>query len=159
MSKAISCTVKSNAQAEKILGDLLESNFSNKNVSLLFPDRIDTKKWIQAKLETAPGIFGWLGGIDILAVSGVGPFIVAGPLLSALPSSPLSVTMNNVTGALVSLGMPEYEATIYDKKIKEGLIVISAHTLDMEREKRIEVCRIFNNGEANDISEIEEIME
>lgn len=159
MSKAISCTVKSNIQAEKILDDLLAVGFSNKNVSILFPDRIDTKKWIQSKLEAAPGVLGWLVGVGILAIPGIGPFIVAGPLLKALNGSVAGIAMGHVTTALIGLGMPEYESKIYENKIKEGLILISAHTQEMKQEKRDEARRIFKNAEANDISECDEVAE
>ncbi len=153
MSRSISCTVKQNSQVEKILEDLRLAGFSNQNVSLLFPDRIDTKKWIQAKVAMAPGILGWLASGGSLTIPGIGTFIASGPLLVALSDASINVVMSGVTGALVSLGMPEYEAVFYENKIKAGLILISAHTEDSEKEKRIKTRQIFKDDGASDISE------
>jgi hypothetical protein len=98
-------------------------------------------------------------GIGSLAIPGMGPFIAAGPILTAMSGSALGAAMGGMTGALVGLGMPEYEAKMYERKIKEGLILISAHTEDAEKEKREQACRVFKDAGANDISENCEMLE
>lgn len=170
MSKIISCTVLKVAQAEDILNQLKSSGFSNKNVSVLFPEREDTKKWVQEKNTKAPegaaagagtggiigGVLGWLVGIGSLAIPGVGPFIAAGPIMAALSGTAIGAAVGGVTGSLVGLGFPEYEARLFETKLKEGNILISAHTEESEMEKRERARDIFRIAGAANISEMKE---
>ena len=145
----MTCTIKINTQAEKILTELQSIGFSKQNVSILFPDRADTKKWVQEK--HAGGVLEWLAGIGSLAIPGIGPFIAAGPILAALSGSVLGAAMGGVTAALVGLKMSEYEAKIYERKIKEGLILISVHIQDVGIGKRKQALIIFKNADASEI--------
>ena len=95
-------------------------------------------------------MLGWLVGIGSLAIPGVGPFIAAGPILAALGGVAAGGTIGGVTGALVGLGIPEYEAKQYEGKLKNGNILISAHTKDSEERKAAK--EIFERAQANDIS-------
>ncbi len=170
MSKTISCTVKQSSQAEDILQQLKTTGFVNSQISVLFPEREDTKKWVQEKNTKAPegaaagagtggvigGVLGWLVGIGSLAIPGVGPFIAAGPIMAALSGTAIGAAVGGLTGTLVGLGIPEYEAKLYEKKLKEGNVLISAHTEDNETEKRERAREIFKKAGANDISEVKE---
>jgi hypothetical protein len=58
--------------------------------------------------------------------------------------------VGGIAGALIGLGIPEYEAKRYEGKIKDGNVLISVHT-----ENRDEISRakdIFKNVGAEDIS-------
>src|SRR5262249_56040370 len=76
------------------------------------------------------GVAGWLAGIGTLAIPGVGPLIAAGPILAALSGVAAGAAVGGVTGALVGYGIPEYEAKIYEGKVREGNILLSVHTDD-----------------------------
>ena len=76
------------------------------------------------------GVAGWLAGIGTLAIPGVGPLIAAGPILAALSGVAAGAAVGGVTGALVGYGIPEYEAKIYEGKVREGNILLSVHTED-----------------------------
>ena len=170
MSKNISCIASSREQSEKILDELKKADFQNNNISVLFPETEDTKKWVQEKHTKAPegatagagaggvvgGVLGWLVGIGSLAIPGVGPFIAAGPILAALSGTAIGAAVGGVTGSLIGLGIPEYEVKNYEKKLKEGSILISVHTNNEETERRKHARQIFKDNGASDISEIKE---
>ena len=69
-------------------------------------------------------------GIGALAIPGVGPLIAAGPILAALSGAAIGGTVGGPTGALVGLGIPEYEAQQYEGKLREGNIFLCVHAQD-----------------------------
>lgn len=170
MSKVISCTVGKTLQAEEILRKLQTVGIPSRDISVLFPDRADTKHFVQEKNTKAPegavagastggvvgGVVGWLVGIGSLAIPGVGPFIAAGPIMAALSGSAIGAAVGGISGSLIGLGIPEYEAKILEKKLKEGSILISAQTEDYEKDKRAEAKKIFKEAGASDISVIQD---
>jgi len=149
MSKAVICTVKSEAMAEEVVNRLRAEGFASNDVSVLFPDRDTTRDFAHEKNTKAPegaatgagtggvlgGALGWLVGIGALAIPGLGPFIAAGPIVAALGGLGVGAAVGGLTGALIGLGIPEYEAKIYEGKLKEGNILIAVHTDDAEQRK------------------------
>ena len=71
-------------------------------------------------------------GIGTLAIPGVGPFIAAGPLMAALGGAAIGATVGGITGALIGLGIPEYEAKRYEGKIRDGRILVSVSAADAQ---------------------------
>jgi hypothetical protein len=59
-------------------------------------------------------------------------------------------TISNGTGALVGLGIPEYEAKRYEGKVKEGGILISVHS--ESNDETASAKSIFKEEGAHDIS-------
>lgn len=72
------------------------------------------------------GALGWLAGIGLLAIPGLGPFVVAGPIMGLLAGAGVGGTLRLV-GALIGMGMPEYEARRYEGRIRAGGILLSLH--------------------------------
>jgi hypothetical protein len=68
-----------------------------------------------------------LAGIGVLAIPGVGPFIAAGPIMSALAGLGVGGAVGGFIGALVGMGIPEYEAKRYEGHIRAGGILLSVH--------------------------------
>src|SRR6187200_2590036 len=148
--KSVFCIATSGDQAERIVDQLKAANFSNNDISALFPDKGTTRDFAHEKNTKAPegaatgagtggvvgGALGWLAGIGALAIPGVGPLIAAGPIMAALSGAAVGAAVGGVTGALVGMGIPEYEAKRYEGKIKGGNILISVHSEDSEQTKR-----------------------
>jgi hypothetical protein len=88
--------------------------------------------------------------IGALAMPGLGPFIAAGPIMAALSGGAIGAVGGGLTGALVGLGIPEYEAKRYEGKVKEGGILISVHSDSNDETKRAK--DIFKESGAHDIS-------
>jgi hypothetical protein len=111
------------------------------DISLLLPENIGNKDLSVQKNTKSPegattgavsgavvgGALGWLVGIGALAIPGLGPFIAAGPIMAALAGVGAGGTLGVFTGALVGMGIPEYEAKRYEGRIKEGGILLSIH--------------------------------
>jgi len=73
------------------------------------------------------GTLGLLAGIGALAILGVSPFIAAGPIMGALAGLGVEGTVGGLIGALVGMGLPEYEAHRYQGRVKEGGVLLSVH--------------------------------
>src|SRR5580692_10318595 len=135
MSKSsVICIARTESQAVSIVDELKSANFSNNDISVLFPDKTGSKDFAHEQHTKAPegattggvtggvlgGAFGWLVGIGALAIPGVGPFIAAGPIMAALGGAAVGGAVGGIAGALIGLGIPEYEAKRYEGKIKSG---------------------------------------
>lgn len=76
------------------------------------------------------GTLGLLAGIGALAIPGLGFFIAAGPIMATLSGLAAGVTVGGLTQALVGMGIPEYEAKIYETKLRSDNILMAVHTDD-----------------------------
>ncbi len=164
MKASVYCTTKTVEQAEHIVGELKAAGFMSNDISALLPDKRGTKDFAHEHNTKAPegatagGIaglgvgatLGWLAGIGALAIPGVGPFIAAGPIMAALGGAAVGTAAGGVVGALVGMGIPEFEAKRYDAKIREGNILISVHTEDGKQ--RDAAKEVFKRNHADDIS-------
>src|SRR5271156_5125269 len=132
--KSVFCITTSRAQADGIVDQLKAANFSNNDISVLFPDKDTTRDFAHEKNTKAPegvatgastggvigGALGWIAGIGALAIPGVGPFIAAGPIIAALSGAAVGAAAGGVLGGLMGLGIPEIVAKCYEGKIKQG---------------------------------------
>lgn len=117
------------------------AGFRNTDISVLFPDNQGSKDFAHEKNTKAPeggmvgagsgallgGALGWLAGIGLLAIPGVGPFVAAGPIMAMLAGVGVGGAFGTIVGSLVGMGMPEYEAKRYEGRIRDGGILFSAH--------------------------------
>ncbi|MDB6028679.1 MAG: hypothetical protein JWM68_4902 [Verrucomicrobiales bacterium] len=164
MAKAVFCIATSEFQAESIVNDLRVAGFNDNDISVLFPDKTGTHDFAHEQHTKAPegaatgagaggvlgGTLGWLAGIGVLAIPGIGPFIAAGPIIAALGGVALGAALGGITGALIGMGIPEYEAKRYEGKIAAGNILISVHTENADQATRAR--SIFEKAGAEDIS-------
>lgn len=161
--KSVFCIANSREQADRIVGELKTANFSNNDISVLFPDKGTTRDFAHEKHTKAPegavagagtgavigGALGWIVGIGALAIPGVGPFIAAGPIVAALSGAAVGAGAGGIAGGLIGLGIPEIEAKRYEGKVKAGNLLLSVHT-----ENSGEITRakdIFTKAGAQDI--------
>ena len=161
--KSVFCIATSRDQADRIVGQLKDANFSNNDISVLFPDKDSTRDFAHEKNTKAPegavtgastggvigGALGWIAGIGALAIPGVGPFIAAGPIMAALSGAAIGAAAGGITGGLIGLGIPELEAKRYEGKVKAGNLLISVHTENSEEITRAK--DIFTKAGAQDI--------
>jgi len=140
------------------------AGFSNRDISVLFPQSAGSKDFAHEKGTKAPegatagagtgvvlgGAMGWLLGVGALAIPGLGPFIAAGPIMAALAGAGVGGTVGGITGALIGMGIPEYEAKRYEGRVKDGGILISVHCDNSEWIKRAK--EILEHTGAQDVS-------
>lgn len=168
--RSTSCTVPGLLEVESILQKLRSEGFSSEDISILSP-QFDTQaleKFVPEKEGNVAegvaagagaggflgGVLGWLVGIGSLAIPGVGPFIAAGPLMAVIGGTALGAAVGGVAGVFAGLGLPEYEAKVYEHKLKEGWTLISVRTQEEEIEKRERIKEIFVNAGAINVSDI-----
>ena len=161
--KSVFCIATSRGQADRIVDSLKNGNFSNNDISVLFPDKGTTRDFAHEKNTKAPegavtgagtgvvvgGALGWIAGIGALAIPGVGPFIAAGPIIAALSGAAVGAAVGGIAGGLIGLGIPEIEAKRYEGKVKAGNLLISVHTENSEEISRAK--DIFTKAGAQDI--------
>jgi Protein of unknown function (DUF3341) len=130
------------AGVERAVDALKTAGYRNTDISVLFPENAGTKDFAREKGTKAPegatagaatgavlgGAMGWLAGIGALAIPGVGPFIAAGPIVAALAGAGVGGAVAGIAGALIGMGIPEYEAKRYEGRVKKGGILLSVHS-------------------------------
>lgn len=150
-------------QAEVIVDRLKTAGFVSTDISVLLPDKEGTQDFAHKNTTKAPegattggttggllgGTLGWLAGIGALAIPGLGAFVAAGPIMAALSGAAVGAAVGGATGALIGLGIPEYEAKMYEGKLREGNILIAAHSDNKDMLKAAE--DIFKNAGAKDV--------
>src|SRR6187401_1817958 len=161
--KSVFCIATTRQQADRIVDQLKSANFSNNDISVLFPDKETSRDFAHEKNTKAPegaaagagtggvigGALGWIAGIGALAIPGVGPFIAAGPILAALSGAAVGAAAGGITGGLIGLGIPEMEAKRYEGKVRQGNLLIAVHT---ENSAEVKLAKeIFTRCGAQDI--------
>jgi hypothetical protein len=152
MSKNLSvyAIYPSRSSLEIGLETLRKQGFRPEDISMLYPENLGNKDLVHEENTKAPegaatggaagavlgGVLGWLAGVGALAIPGIGPLLVAGPIVAALSGVGAGATMGGVVGGLVGLGVPEYEAKRYEGRVQHGGILISVHSDNPEWAKR-----------------------
>ncbi len=85
------------------------------------------------------GIWGLLFGAGFFLIPGIGPVLVAGPVLAALVGALESAAvvggLSAVTAGLVSLGIPKDSAVKYESEVKADKFVMVVHGTAEELER------------------------
>jgi hypothetical protein len=129
------------------LDGLRAAGFRSTDISVVLPDREGTTKDLAHEIHTkAPegiaagagagaavgGVLGWLVGVGMIAIPGIGPLLAAGPIVAALAGAGAAGAAGGLVGGLVGAGMPEIEAKRYAGRIREGGHLLSVHCDDRE---------------------------
>jgi hypothetical protein len=163
MSTSVFC-IATVTQTDEIIRQLQAAGFSANDISVLMADKGGTRDFAVQNSTKIPegaaagygtgfaigGTLGWLAGIGALAIPGVGPFIAAGPIMAALGGAAIGGVVGTITGALVGMGIPEYEAKQYEGKVIAGNSLVSVHSENSKETARAK--EIFERVGAVDIS-------
>jgi hypothetical protein len=151
-------------QVETAVAEMQRDGFRNADISVLFPCSEDTKHFALEKDSTAPegteagttsgevigGALGSLGSIGVLANPGLGPFIAAGPIMALLSDTSTGTVIGGLTGALIRIGIPEYVARPYARRIRRGWTLLSVHADDSKWIRKAR--KVFTQTGADDIA-------
>jgi uncharacterized membrane protein len=149
---------RSQFSLEVAIESLKNQGFRSSDISVLLPRSEYREKTTKAPEGAATGAtsgaivgagLGWLAGIGALAIPGVGPLIAAGPILAALAGVGVGGALGGMTGALIGLGIPEYEAMQYESQIKNGATLLSVLVEDPESERK--ACEALEISGAEDV--------
>jgi hypothetical protein len=122
------------AGIEKAVIALQTTGFRCEDVSVLVPGP-GSSELVTEKSSKAPegaatgaasgaligGTLGWLAGIGALALPGFELF-AAGPIAAALAGVGIGSTVGGISGGLLGLGMPEYEAKRYEGHVAKVIM-------------------------------------
>lgn len=103
------------------------------------------------------GALGWIAGIGLLIIPGLGPFIAAGPILSALGGFAVGAAAGSIGGTFVALGLPEIEAKHYESKVRDGHVLVSIQVHGDAETTTAE--RVLNSNGAMDIGTSEAVQD
>lgn len=134
------------AELERAILALEVAGFRTTDLSVLLPHNEGTKDLAVDKATKAPegattgagtgalvgSGLGWLVGIGALAIPGVGPLIAAGPIMAALAGAGIGGAVGGVSGAMIGMGFPEYEAKRYEGRVLKGGMLLSVHSDDSD---------------------------
>jgi hypothetical protein len=137
-------------QVNLAISELTTEGFPHSDISALLPSMEETRDLAHEKHTKAPegaavgavsggfagGAVGLLLGIGAIAIPGLGPFVAAGPLMTALAGVGVGGTAGTFTGAIIGMGIPEYEAKRYETHVKNGGYLLSVHCDDLSWENR-----------------------
>lgn len=82
------------------------------------------------------GLAGLLIGLSAFAVPGVGPVLVAGPLVSALAGATVGAAAGGLVDALINIGVPNDEAHEYAERLRAGAAIVTVTVDDEEEEAK-----------------------
>jgi uncharacterized membrane protein len=142
-NNAIVAIYKSHAEAEAAVKELQHSDFDMKKLSIVGRDQHTDehvvgyynagdrmKYWGKAGAFWG-GIWGLLFGSAFFLVPGVGPLLVAGPLvgwiLGALEGAVVVGGVSAIGAGLYSIGIPKDSILQYETALKTGKFVVIAH--------------------------------
>lgn len=137
------------ATLQRAIAALRAGGFTDSDISALVPNANEHPTAIE-KHTKAPegaatgaaagaltgGTAGLLVGLGVLAIPGLGPLLAAGPIIAALAGAGLFGAFGSVTGALIGMGIPEYEARRYESFVAKGGSLVSVHASDAEHARR-----------------------
>lgn len=120
---------------------------------------------------TAGGVLGGLAGLLIglgaISIPGVGALLIAGPIAAALgltgaaaalvSGATTGILAGGLLGGLVSLGIPDEEARVYEQRIREGAVLLAVPASGPA--ELSDVRNIFNNYSADQIRVVGQIRE
>jgi hypothetical protein len=142
-NNAVVAIYKSHAEAETAVKELQQSGFDMKKLSIVGRD-YHTDEHVVGYYNTGDrmkhwgklgafwgGIWGLLFGSAFFLIPGVGPLLVAGPLVSwivgALEGAVVVGGLSALGAGLYSLGIPKDSILRYETALKSGKFVVIAH--------------------------------
>jgi hypothetical protein len=145
-NKVVFGIYENRASVERAIETFKSSGFRTSDLSVLLPQGTLTDDFAHIKHTKAPegattgagtgmvlgGALGYLVGAGALALTGLAPLIAAGPIVAALAGAGAGAAAGTLTGGLIGLGIPEFEAKRFEGHIKGGGILLSVHADDGE---------------------------
>jgi hypothetical protein len=142
-NNAVVAIYKSHAEAESAVKDLQQSGFDMKKLSIVGRD-YHTDEHVVGYYNTGDrmkhwgklgafwgGIWGLLFGSAFFLIPGVGPLLIAGPLVSwivgALEGAVVVGGLSALGAGLYGMGIPKDSVLRYETALKTGKFIVIAH--------------------------------
>jgi len=162
---AVVATYHTHGAAENAIGELNKSGFDMKKLSIVGRD-YHTDEQVIGFYNTGErmkywgktgafwgGIWGLLFGSAFFAIPGLGPILVAGPLVAwiigALEGAAVVGGVSAVGAGLYGLGVPKDSIVTYDTALKADKFLVVAHGTASEVAKARDIIQTTNPAEVN----------
>ncbi len=146
------------ADAEAGTADLISAGFPSTEISVLLADGRSKRELEGAGSAGAVGAvlcgaLGILKAASVRVVQGMGPIILAGPLVDRMQRSG-SEEAPGLAAALVDWGIPAEAAKACEGRIQDGGTLLAVRCESPERDKRAR--QILNSSGADDVAVLSE---
>ena len=149
-ANSVVAVYSSHTEAEDAVNKLAEAGIDVKKVSIVGRD-FHTEQHVVGYYTTGDrmkywggmgafwgGIWGLLVGAGFFLIPGIGPVLVAGPILAAivggLESAVVVGGLSALAAGLVSLGIPKNSVLKYETAVKNGQYIVVVHGAAQELE-------------------------
>src|ERR1017187_1852281 len=157
---AVVAIYETHPQAEEAMKELQRSGFDMNKLSIVGKE-YHTEEHVVGYYNTGDrmrywgklgafwgGLWGFLLGSAFFWIPGIGPLVVAGPLVSwivgALEGAAVYGGLSALGAGLYSMGIPKNSILKYETAIKSGKYVLIAHGSDMETIHAQEILKNTN---------------
>lgn len=164
-TNAVVATYNTHSAAENSIGELHKAGFDMKKLSIVGRD-YHTDEHVVGYYNTGErmkywgksgafwgGLWGLLFGSAFFAIPGVGPILVAGPLVAwiigALEGAAVVGGVSVVGAGLYSLGVPKDSIVTYDTALKADKFLVVAHGTASEVAKAREIILTTDPAEVD----------
>ena len=151
---------KTHTEAEQVVKELQQSGFDMKKLSIIGKDYHEEdkvvgyynkkdviKSWGKSGAFWG-GIWGMIFGSGFFLIPGIGPVMLAGPivatLVGGLEGAALVGGLSALGGALFSIGIPKDSVIKYEKELKADKFLVVAHGTQNDIDKAREIMNINN---------------
>jgi uncharacterized membrane protein len=148
---------KTHADAEAAISELKKSKFDIKRVSIVGKDR-QSEEHVVGYYNTGDrmkywgemgafwgGLWGFLFGAAFFAIPGIGPVVIAGPLVGwivgALEGSVVIGGLSVIGAALYGIGIPKDSILKYESAIKADRFLLVVHGTGAEVAQALDILR------------------
>jgi len=162
---AVVAVYSSHAEAERAVGELKQGGYDMKKLSIVGKD-YHTEEHVVGYYNAGDrmqywgkwgafwgGMWGWLFGAAFFAIPGIGPVLVAGPLvawiIAALEGAVVVGGLSAIGAGLYSIGIPKDSILRYEKALKSDKFLLIAHGTADEVAKAREMIQRTSPLEVN----------
>lgn len=135
--------------AEDAISKLIDNGYKPENISIITKDGDQTTTTVESKSDQVAegtvsgattggvvgGLAGLLVGIGLFTIPGLGAVLIGGPIAAALgitggaavavQGALTGALAGGLVGGLVSLGAPQEVAEVYERRVKEGAVLLA----------------------------------
>lgn len=156
---------ESRTAAEKAANVLVDAGFSRDTMSVIARDETNPTGGIPeigpiptvsggvmdaAAGAGAGGLAGFVGGVIMLAIPGIGPLLAAGPLAAGLFGASAGVVAGGLFGALKNHSVPDADVSRMTEAIRRGRVLLSVHVPNEQSDR---VAELLDDNGALDVDE------
>jgi hypothetical protein len=141
MASVVFCLANDDLHAQALVDQLRVAGFPDRDLSVLMharaarnPQGAKPRNGVdRSRPSSVTDRVEWLDHLGALSIHGTGPLVASGPILQQLGGlASAAGSEDSLMAGLVGFGVPQFEARLYDGKLKTGQVLVAAHTHSRE---------------------------